>query len=81
MPRVRGSVTTGEKQVILFSTSQINRKRKMRKKGTSPALSIVRFFMDGCIFAALQIYLHIINLNSLILNIYTQLVTRPKKQL
>lgn len=81
VPRLRGSVTTGEKHIILFSTSQINRKRKVRKKGRSPALSIVKCFMDGCIFAALQIHLHIINQNSLILNIYAQLVTRPKKQL
>lgn len=53
----------------------------MRKKGRNPALSIVRFFMDGWIFAALQIHSHIISLNSLILNIYAQLVTCPKKQL
>lgn len=77
----RGSVTSGEKQVILFCTSQINSKRKMNKKGRSPALSIVRCFVDGCVFAALQIHLHTINLNSLILNIYAQLVTCPKKQL
>lgn len=61
---------------------QISRKkRKMRKREGSPALSTLRCFMDGCIFAALQIHLHIINLNSLILNIYAQLVTGPKKQL
>jgi len=83
VPRLRRLVTTGkeQKQVILPFRSQISRKRKMRKKGGSPALSMLRCFMDECIFAALQIHLHIINLNSLILNIYAQLVTGPKKQL
>lgn len=47
----------------------------------SPVRSALRCFMDEYIFAALQIHLHIINLNSLILNIYAQLVTGPKKQL
>lgn len=66
---------------VAFQKADTHEEGEYEKERGSPLLSALRCFMDEHIFAALQIYLHIINLNSLILNIYAQLVTSPKKQL
>lgn len=80
-PRLGGPVRTAETHRQVFFAFQEAGAQEEDEESGSPALSTLRCFMDGCVFAALQIHLHIINLNSLILNIYAQLVTGPTKQL
>lgn len=45
----------------LICLSEADKQEKEEdEEGGGPALSMLRCFMDGCIFAALQIHLHII---------------------